>query len=127
MRIETVPLVNASPTVVNSKRVEATFTCVRGVAECEVNSRATTDPDHFGWKPRSSGVCSTTKTAYCGDGVLDTEAGEVCDFGTAADWGKCNRSTCKFDGGTRDFCDPETEICNVYTLPNNGELIFGPV
>ena len=124
-------LFDTTPTIINSKRREAVFTCDTGIAECLVNGTATDDPTHPRWEGRPSGVCSTDKVPYCGDGVLDTEAGEKCDFGAASDWGKCYKpphaKACTFkDGWGGGWCNPEIEVCNVITLPNDGELIFGP-
>ena len=96
-------LFDTTPDIINSSRREATFTCNAPVAECLVNDVATNDETHSRWKARSSDVCTTDKIPYCGDGVLDSEAGEKCDFGAASDWGKCYKpphaKACTFKEG----------------------------
>jgi len=136
----------------SSGRTKATFTCADDAT-----------PVCYGGRSRSSSTstsissdfvttnqCTIQENPICGDGVVQVDRGEQCDYGRSGtvgdpygNWGSCRKpgtaNQCTIPGGgggggsngggtTTPTWDPVCGNPNgcVMTTPNGGELIFGP-
>ena len=81
-------------------------TCLDGVCEDTIIDCTTlAEGDSCGLTPGFVCMGSECVASRCGDGVLDTEAGEECDDGNAESGDGCEPITCEFSCSSSDECD----------------------
>jgi hypothetical protein len=105
---------------------QATFNCTSDTYQCYVYDKDVDEIGGYAW--RTSSAClvqggssgSSSSGGYCGDGILQTNNGEQCDYGTANNGvgdslctNKCKIKACNTTG-----------VPCVTTVPNGGDMTF---
>lgn len=112
----------------------AVFNCTSDVVQCYVYNKKDADIDGNAW--RSWSECRDEDTggggggSYCGNGIIEPNKGEQCDFGkNNGKPGYACSSSCKFDGGgggnNPDCSNKIGKLC-ISTIPSEGALVFNP-
>jgi uncharacterized repeat protein (TIGR01451 family) len=126
-------ILNPVNTTIVSGQHQAIFTCASEAYQCYIDNDSvpawvTKDSSWFtqqSW--RTSSACkqqSTTSSNHCGNGILEENRGEQCDFGSSKNGLGTNAcdTNCKIKTVTSNCAD--TNTC-VLTWPNGGDMIFG--
>ncbi len=118
-------------TTVNGQH-QATFDCSSDTYQCYVDDDSLPSSniddwfDRQAWKTSSACLVSGGGgwSPHCGNGIIETDKGEQCDFGTGKNGVGTNACTasCKIKTVSSD-CET-TNTC-ILTWPNGGDMVFG--